>query len=699
MPARLGVAAVAPHQPRWRRWLVRAWVGGGAFAVALWAALAAVAPEASVTRGLLGGVKLWAIPTALGCALWLWRRLTYRISVRLFISYLLVGVTPIAVFALLGIVLGYAVVGQYTASRCGDDLWHARQALALLVEDALRATAAEGRDGAIAALEAGATRAPAPLAAPAWLVAEGGRVWRQKGSPEVAPPSWAKPQPWSGFAQLGDQGALAAAGRRNGRTVAVWIPLDVAHARALSSAAGWYEVRFASAHDGAVSIRAGDGGGLSFTVGGTPAPAASERQTAGAPERPGDEAVEAGWVPVGSRGGGLLRNRWVVWVRAGEAMRRWEDAEAAPDRRVTAVVKTSPMEAYGDFLRSPSPPREDFRALLTALAVTFAGLYGAAVLMAAVMIISITRSTARLTRGAREVAGGNLGYRIPVKRRDQLGDLAVSFNAMTEAVEGMLAEVGEKERMARELELAREIQRSLVPRERLRHGAFELSAHFRPAAEVGGDYFDVFPLSDRRLLVAVGDVAGHGIGTGLLMAGVKATVATLVHEGHRGVTLLERLNELLRTQPRGHRMVTMAVAELDGERETAEIVSAGHPPPLLAAAGRPVEEILIEALPLGFEWQSPPGVVRRPFPPGSALVLYTDGLVEGRDAEGVPFATEGLAAAVTAAGAVPSGELAEGIVRAWEDHLAGALPGDDATLLVVGLEPHGGAGGGSGEGG
>jgi len=134
------------------------------------------------------------------------------------------------------------------------------------------------------------------------------------------------------------------------------------------------------------------------------------------------------------------------------------------------------------------------------------------------MILSITRSVKRLSAGALEVERGNLDHRVPVKRRDQLGDLGRSFNHMTGSVQSMLDDVAEKERLAQELELAREIQESLLPARHLDLGRLTVRATFQPAAEVGGDYFDVFPISEDRLVVAIGDVAGHGLSTGLLMA-------------------------------------------------------------------------------------------------------------------------------------------------------------------------------------
>ena len=185
------------------------------------------------------------------------------------------------------------------------------------------------------------------------------------------------------------------------------------------------------------------------------------------------------------------------------------------------------------------------------------------------MILSITRSTSRLTAGARAVDRGDLDYRVPVKRHDQLGDLARSFNHMTDSVQSMLADVAEKERLARELELAREIQESLLPARYLEVGPVSVQATFQPATEVGGDYFDVFPISEDRLVVTIGDVAGHGLSTGLLMASLKSSVAALVYEGYEGTDLIEKVNHLLMEHGQMGTMATLAVVEIELARASA----------------------------------------------------------------------------------------------------------------------------------
>ena len=124
-----------------------------------------------------------------------------------------------------------------------------------------------------------------------------------------------------------------------------------------------------------------------------------------------------------------------------------------------------------------------------------------------------------------------MSHRIPVKRRDQLGDLAVSFNAMTESVAACSARWPRRSAWRARWSSRARSRRACCRRASSSSGPLSVWAHFRPAAEVGGDYFDLFPLAPGRLVVAIGDVAGHGLPTGLLMAMVKSAVATLVEEG------------------------------------------------------------------------------------------------------------------------------------------------------------------------
>ncbi len=390
-------------------------------------------------------------------------------------------------------------------------------------------------------------------------------------------------------------------------------------------------------------------------------------------------SVESEWPPWPEGDQGILYKPWVFWFRLAVDTR--DLASGEPAGSVISLLRTSPINVWTDFTSSRYELGNHLWGALVGMAMFFAVLYGFALVIAATMIVSITRSTARLSKGANAVERGQMDYRIPVKRHDQLGDLAASFNRMTQAVEDMLDDVAEKERLAKELELAREIQESLLPDRHLRHGLLGVHAVFRPAAAVGGDYFDIFPLGRERLLVVVGDVAGHGLHAGLLMASLKATVAALVREGYTGTALVSGINELLLERGAGPTMATLAVADLDLRNGTLLLTNAGHPPPYLIEGGR-AEELMASSLPLGSPL-SVPHQVERPFPEGARLLLYSDGLVEATDEAGEPFSYERLAALVDGSTGKAAGEL-EIAVLSELDRFVGELPlADDLTLLIV----------------
>lgn len=675
--------------PRWRR----LWFGSGTL-LALLVALGALLPATSAgpARPLF---TLWLLLTALALARRIWRRLTYRIGVRLFLSYLVIGITPFLLTATLAFLLGYMLTGQYAAARLRSTLAGEYERLVQLAHSAC---SGEGRQ-VQAVLEEGVRRAAERGLTLQWVVRDGERLATNSQRQGVDVPSWAEEEPWAGAAVVDDLAVAAAAVRQGRRATAVFFPFDATAARSLVSEQ-WFEARFVNTGKesaGRFNLQVNVGGkgenearptraeprgapvtNLEVSIGGT------RRTERGEAESGGDlpEASDRDWLDTRiGEGGGLWAGRWVVWFSILPEARGWR--EEGEGRRVVALLRVSPRGAFQDLFASGSYKlAEDVMTTLGITGGVLLALYCLAVALAGWMIVTIARSTARLTRGAREVGQGNLAYRIPVKQRDQLGDLAVAFNRMADSVEGMLADVREKERLAQELALAREIQESLLPHTSLRVGTLAVAARFRPAAEIGGDFFDVIRLPGGSLLVAVGDVAGHGLPTGLHMAMVKAALAALVGEGRRGTDLLDRLNRFLRAEGAARRMVTVAVAEIDTAAREVRLTNAGHPPPFLLAGGE-VREVEATSLPLGFSWYDPPASATVSFAPGDLLVLYSDGLVEARPPGGEPFGYEGLQATLLGA----AGSTGEGVLGAClaavEEHLGGAPLPDDVTIVVV----------------
>jgi serine phosphatase RsbU (regulator of sigma subunit) len=653
-----------------RRTLV--WLGIGAALAITWALAGSLAPESSLTEVATALTALWVVVSVVvGCWL-LWRWLTYRVSVRLLLSYVLIGVSPFLFCAMFGGFVLYLLMGQYTSVRLGTEMDGVVRVLDRDCERVLEAYQRTDLEGATALLEDLAERRYPPVPRVSWVARLGGELLASDPAQDLPDLHWLTESNSGSVArQAGTAYVLSVVTDREGRDmVAALIPLDVEAARAMS-AEMWFDVYFMSLRDAEE-----DGGEregerrLTVSAGGDTRTFTVEDDSA-----PLDEVWDE-W-PESEKG--LLWKPWVYWFRATEDVR--DLATGKSDGSFVTLLRTSPANVWQSFILWRYELGSELWAALGALGTFFLVVYGLAVLLAATMMISITRSTSRLTRGAREVQDGNLDHRISVKRHDQLGDLALSFNRMTESIQDMMIQVADRERLARELELAREIQESLLPDRHLRHGQLTVHATFRPATEVGGDYFDIFPLGGGRLVVVVGDVAGHGLHTGLIMASLKSSVATLIQEGYGGEELLRRVNQLLVGDGSGRTMATLTAVEIDPNAGQLQVTAAGHPPAYLLSGGSS-EELMTSSLPVGSQLFDPVRV-ERTLPSECLLVLYSDGLVEATDASGEPFGYERLARLLAESPQVGGGELAASVLEALDHHVGDRQLDDDLTLVVV----------------
>jgi serine phosphatase RsbU (regulator of sigma subunit) len=240
--------------------------------------------------------------------------------------------------------------------------------------------------------------------------------------------------------------------------------------------------------------------------------------------------------------------------------------------------------------------------------------------------------------------------------------------------------------MEHDLDIARDIQSGLMPSGTPAIAGFDVAGMARPAQQTGGDYYDWQPLSDGRLLVALADVTGHGIGPALVMAVCRAYARASVATARDAAALLEQINSLIVEDiGRSGRFITMVIAILapDG---TVELVSAGHGPTLLyrRATGM-VETFGGDGLPLGIaagEQYGPTRTIR--MEEGDLLLLATDGFMEWpRKGDGEQFGDERLAAAI-ASGA---GESAAASLRHLDAQVHAFVRGepqhDDTTAVAI----------------
>lgn len=190
----------------------------------------------------------------------------------------------------------------------------------------------------------------------------------------------------------------------------------------------------------------------------------------------------------------------------------------------------------------------------------------------------------------------------------------------------------EEARMRGELMDAREIQLSMLPRATPELDWLDSSGLSIPASEVGGDYYEYFLLDSDRLAVIIGDVAGHGVASGLVLSGVRSGLHLLHDELARPVEVVERLNRMVRETAPGRMFVTLQVALVDRRRATVTLANAGHPPLLyLPADGEPLRQVGTSGLPLGTRLDPSFREATQTLAAGDVLVFYTDGVVEAEN--------------------------------------------------------------------
>lgn len=246
--------------------------------------------------------------------------------------------------------------------------------------------------------------------------------------------------------------------------------------------------------------------------------------------------------------------------------------------------------------------------------------------------------------------------------------------------------VREQQRMRQELDYARTIQLSMLPRTPPQLDWLDLAGVSVPANEVGGDYYDYLSLGEDRLAVAVGDVAGHGVASGLLLSGLRACLYLLRDQVNSPPAMLEQLHRVVR-QVSDHRMlVSLLYGILDRERREFTFSVAGHPPPLhwSVETGR-VAEFESAALPLGTRLEPAFPLGTLTWSPGDVVLICTDGMAETRNAAGEEFGYDRLldSLARAAATGVDSRMVRESLLLDLWGFKGNTPQADDVTMVII----------------
>jgi serine phosphatase RsbU (regulator of sigma subunit) len=247
----------------------------------------------------------------------------------------------------------------------------------------------------------------------------------------------------------------------------------------------------------------------------------------------------------------------------------------------------------------------------------------------------------------------------------------------------VLVEVADRLTLKNDLEIARQIQQSMLPRGAFQASGVEAFGITRPANTVGGDFYDIMQLPDGRVLLALGDVAGKGSPAALLMALLLAMMRTLVDEGFEGAALAERLNvQVARHAPRS-RFVTLFVSVLNPMTGELVYVNAGQNPPLVRRTDGAYEHLRAGGIALGMFDHATYTTGATRLGPGDVLVMYSDGITEAENDADQPFDEAGLQAIIDGRSWGSAKELAWATFAAVEQHAGSRRLLDDLTMLAV----------------
>jgi sigma-B regulation protein RsbU (phosphoserine phosphatase) len=328
---------------------------------------------------------------------------------------------------------------------------------------------------------------------------------------------------------------------------------------------------------------------------------------------------------------------------------------------------------------------------LALLAALFLVIEVSAIFVGLVLARSITGSVHALSQGTEHVRHGDFGYKVHVRSRDQLGELADSFNLMTTSIEDLLRQSAEKERLEEELRVARTIQMNLLPpKERMRFPGLSIAPLCLPATEVGGDYYDFLPLGDGRLALLIADVSGKGTSAALYMAELKGLVLSLSRVYSSPRSLLIEANKILAENLDSRSFITMAYAIIDMNERRMTYARAGHNPifHICTNGGGAETRVLAPegiglALDRGGRFESILEEDSVELRTGDFFLFFTDGISEAMNDRSELFGEDRLRVLLEENADLQMEELREKVVDEVFSFAGGAVQHDDMTMVLV----------------
>jgi phosphoserine phosphatase RsbU/P len=355
------------------------------------------------------------------------------------------------------------------------------------------------------------------------------------------------------------------------------------------------------------------------------------------------------------------------------------------------LVELSTTSLIHNLFRSENTTGKMIFGVLQIIFVLFLIVEAASIVVGILLTRSITNAVHNLDRGTEFVKRGDFSQRIIVRSNDQLGALAASFNQMTEYVQHLVKERVQKERLERELEIAKEVQEQLFPNQVPKMAGMDVAGICLPARTVSGDYYDFLPLGDNELGLALGDICGKGISAALLMANMQATLRSNAMNIKRNPGLngaknvagvVERLNSQIYSYTAANKFATFFYALYDNRLQTLTYCNAGHNPPLYFNGGK-MRRLSAGGTVVGIFADSKYEEETVYAKTGDVFVAYTDGIIESINEYGEEFGEHRLAQLIEDNRHMDANALKEIIVSQVLAWTFTEERDDDMTLIIA----------------
>ncbi|HXV62992.1 MAG TPA: SpoIIE family protein phosphatase [Vicinamibacteria bacterium] len=627
------------------------------------------------------GLWVYAAVVVLWAVAGLRTKLLWRIRRKLIISYLLIGLVPTLLILFFFLIGGYFIIGQVSSYMLNTALQNKEAEASTAAEIALAEVQAlagtksylhEREIVDVLQKRLAVLQKSFPGSGAVYLEHRRGRIQRVVttdgfvGAPNVGTnlPPWLESSyrgPIRSASQSYLGGSSLPTGSKESVSVLVVSPLD----RVLEDAAG--EIGF---HIDQILTSVANEDGSAFVP--------TNRDPSLAPTPLGTRPFTLPWLT-------LLQTRNLDEPRANETDLVFVQFGFAPMGLYHSVASNA-LQLGPD---GPDLGQLILFALLL-LAVLFFVIEVSAIFVGLVLARSITSSVHALSQGTDRVRQGDFGYKVQVRSRDQLGELADSFNLMTTSIRDLLHQSAEKERLEEELRVARAIQMSLLPKDRVSVPGLSIAALCLPATEVGGDYYDFIPLRNDKLALLIADVSGKGTSAALYMAELKGLVLSLsqIYESPR--KLLVEANKILSANLDSRSFITMAYAVIDMKQRSMTYARAGHNPlyHLTPDGGHARTRVIAPdglglALDRGAQFEKILQEQSIALRSGDLFLFFTDGLSEAMNTRSELFGEDRLRAVMEENADLPMDELREKIIDEVFNFAGGAVQHDDMTMVLV----------------